>query len=250
MTASIHYLRPYHEAHLDDIPLIWTLPEDTPTGIVIHIPDFGQRKEDTVKLLELLSRQGRIAVSLDLQRHGARRDGTDLRDEVTADYTRVLWTLLGETILDIPTVSTWARHRFGNLPVSLTGFGLGGDVALAAARMVSRVEEVTVVGASPDWTCPLDGFGDLTGHADTRAGMFRQLLEPMTHAADYVGQRIHFLRLRDTDRASAIDQFKAQILDLSTGEGGEIVTTTLTARDGVDFGDPTVWWPHLGSLAA
>jgi hypothetical protein len=250
MTASIHYLRPYHEARLDDIPLIWTLPADTPTGIVIHTPDFGQRKEDTAKLLELHNRQGRIAVSLDLQRHGARGDDADLGDEIARDYTRVLWTLLGETILDIPTVTTWARLRFGDLPLSLSGLGLGGDVALAAARMVSRVDEVTVIGASPDWTCPMEGFGELTGAADTRAALFRQMLEPMTHAADYVGQRIHFLRARDTDRAAAIDQFKSQILDLSTGEGGEIVTTTLAARDGVDLADPAVWWPHTGPLAA
>lgn len=250
MTASIHYLRPYHEARLDDIPLLWTLPEGDPSGIVIHIPDFGQRKEATTGLLELFNRQGLIAVTLDLQRHGARRDGHSLEAEVANDYTRVLWTLLGETILDIPTVATWARRRFGDLPLSLSGFGLGGDVALGAARMVSRVKDVTVVGASPDWTCPLDGFDKMTGAADTRAGVFRQMLEPMTHAADYVGQRIHFLRLRGSDRSAAIDQFKSQILDLSTGEGGEIVTTTLAARDGVDFADPTVWWPHMGAVAA
>ena len=124
------------------------------------------------------------------------------------------------------------------------------DQKIDATRMVSRVEDVTVIGASPDWTCPLGTFDELTGRADTRAALFRQMLEPMTHAADYVGQRIHFLRARDTDRAAAIDLFKSQILDLSTGEGGEIVTTTLAARAGVDFADPTVWWPHIGPLAA
>ncbi|MGR3362805.1 MAG: hypothetical protein ACU0CY_01365 [Maritimibacter harenae] len=251
MTASIHFLRPFHEARLDDIPLIWTLPPDAPTGIVIHVPDFGQRREETAPLLGLFNQEGKIAVSLDLARHGARGDGAgDLREAAQADYARLIWTILGETVLDIPTVSTWARSRFGDLPLSVSGFGLGGDVALAAGRMVSDLADLTVVGASPDWTCPLPEFEELTGAPDTRAMLFRRMLEPMTHAADYAGCPMHFLRIGGSERAAAIDAFKAQVFDLSAEEGGEIVTTTLAAREGVDFADPAIWWPHIGSLAA
>lgn len=251
MSASIHFLRPYHEAHLDDIPLIWRQPSDTPTGITIHIPDLGRRKEDSVKLLDRLADdEGQVAISLDLPGHGARRESESLGLDVREDYARVLWTLLGNAILDIPTVSTWARSRFGAWPLSLSGMGLGADAALGAARMVSDVDLVTCVGGSPDWSAPLDGFDDITGVPDARATLLRNALEPQRFAADYVGQRIHFLKTARDGRSSAIDAFKSRILDLSVGEGGEIVTTTLTPRDGVDFRDPMVWWPHMSRPAA
>lgn len=252
MSASIHYLRPYCEAFLDDIPLLWVMPEDTPTAIVIHVPDLGQRKEDAFKMLELHAREGQVAVSLDLHHHGARRDARaeGLGGDIRSDYARVLWTLLGETVLDLPTIATWARTRFGNLPLSLSGHGLGADAVLAAARMISGVSSVTCVGASPDWAVPLDGFDEVTGKPDTRASVFRDMLEPARHTADYTHLAIHFLKTSDDSRAGAIDAFKSAILAQSTGQGGEIVTTTLTPREGVDFSDPNVWWPHMSRPAA
>ncbi|MBV7409078.1 hypothetical protein [Maritimibacter sp. DP1N21-5] len=256
MTASIHYLRPYHEARLDDIPLIWKQPNaetgESPTGITIHIPDFGQRREDTVQLLELIAGTGRVAVSLDLHRHGARRDRDfpELVDAVREDYARVLWTLLGETILDLPTIATWARHRFGHLPLTIEGLGLGGDIALAAARMISDVDDVTVIGGSASWAALLPGFETLTGRPDTRAQVFRQILEPMAHAGDYANMRIHFVRFHDDDRCDANDRFKSLVLNHAQGGGGQIVTTTLRSARAMDLHDASVWWPHVASHAA
>lgn len=251
MSASIHFLRPYHEAFLDEIPLMWRQPGEAPTGITIHIPDLGQRKEDNLALLDRLADdEGQVAITLDLARHGRRRDDDQLGLAIREDYARVLWTLLGNTVFDIPTVTTWARHRFGDLPLSLSGMGLGADAALAAARMVTKVDRVTCVGGSPDWSAPLDGFDELTGAPDARAAMFRQTLEPMRNPADYVGQRIHFLKTARDGRAAAIDAFKSRILDLAVGEGGEIVTTTLAQREGINFSDPLVWWPHMSRTAA
>ncbi|WP_298495112.1 hypothetical protein [uncultured Maritimibacter sp.] len=256
MTASIHYLRPYHEARLDDIPLIWKLPNpdtgEAPTGITIHIPDFGQRREDTVQLLDLIAGTGRVAVSLDLQRHGDRRDGDfrDLAQEVRDDYARVLWTLMGETVLDIPTVTTWARHRFGNLPLSIEGVGLGGDIALASARLVSGVDEITVIGGAASWAAPLSGFDRLSGRPDTRAQVFRQMLEPMAHAADYTNLRVHFVRFHGDARSETLDRFKSLVLEQSHGGMGQIVTTTLRSAQALDPHDASVWWPHVASHAA
>lgn len=257
MSASIHFLRPYHEAFLDEIPLIWRQPAEAPTGITLHIPDLGRRKEDNLRLLDRLADdKGRVAVSFDLPDHGARRGDEPIGKRVHENPARVLWSLLGHAILDVPTITTWARHRFGALPLELSGMGLGADVALGALRLVGGVEQVTCVGASPDWSVPLAGFGAvdgrLEGRPDARATFLRQSFEPMRHPGDYLGQRIHFLKTARDGRSAAIDAFKSRVLGLSVGEGGEIVTTTLTttARDGVDFADPMVWWPHMSRPAA
>src|SRR3569832_2863691 len=147
---------------VDGVPLLWRSPS-TPKAVVIHVPAFGQTKQETGPLLDFLEASGFAAVVIDAFQHGERVYGEN-REAITrrvfANFRQHMWTIIGMTALDLPSVSQWARQRFGpQMPLHLTGLSMGGDIVVAASPLIDAVSGINAVIATPDWTRP--GMRDL-----------------------------------------------------------------------------------------
>ncbi len=235
---------------VDGIPLLWVAPP-VAGGLLIHVPAFGQAKEAATPVLEAAVSRGLIAVAIDAYQHGER--GTEDRETLTrrvfSNFRREMWTIIGETVLDMPRVATWARARFGSdLKLHLTGLSMGGDVAVAAAPLFDAIASVNAVIATPDWQRP--GMRDLKtdelvdqGEPDAKAMLFFDVLEPLSHADRYTGLPIHFIN-GAADRHVPPDgarRFKALV-----GEAhNSIVITEKPEMGHLDFIDPKTWLNDL-----
>jgi len=185
---------------VDGVPLLWRAPV-APTAILIHVPAFGQTKEQTRPVLDHALSLGFAVIAIDAYQHGAR--GTEDREALTrrvfANFRREMWTIIGETALDVPRIAEWARAEFGaEFPVHLTGLSMGGDVVVAAAPFVDGVASVNAVVATPDWQRP--GMRDIAsgdlvpqGTPDAKARLFFERLNPIDHPGPFRKLRIHFI---------------------------------------------------------
>lgn len=230
---------------VDGIPLVWSAPA-SPAGLLVHIPAFGQAKEAASPIVDRATSLGFVGIVLDAYQHGER--GTEDREALTrrvfSNFRRNMWTILGETTLDVPRVVAWARRRFGSdLGLHLTGLSMGGDVAVAAAPFIDGVASVNAVVATPDWQRPgmRDiGSGELIdqGEPDPKARLFFEALDPLHHADRYKALPIHFIN-GAADRHVPPDgarRFKALL-----GEANNIVITEKPGQGHLDFVDPNVW---------
>jgi hypothetical protein len=207
-------------ASTDGVALSWSAPPD-PRGIVIHVPAFGQTKEQASEVLDEFVARGFAAIAIDAYQHGAR--GTEDREAITqrvfANFRREMWTIIGETALDLPRVVEWSRQVFGaTLQLHLTGLSMGGDVVVAAAPLIEEVATINAVIATPDWRRP--GMRDLTtdalieqGNPDPKARLLFCSLNPVDHFERYRGLKTHFI-VGDADThvpPVAADRFAASV---------------------------------------
>lgn len=130
---------------VDGVPLCWRSPA-RPTAIAIHVPAFGQAKEQATDVLDYLSGRGFASIAIDAFQHGER--GHENREQISkrvfASFRRSMWTIIGMTALDMPSVAEWARGHFGSqLPLHLTGLSMGGDTIIAAAPLIDGVAAST-----------------------------------------------------------------------------------------------------------
>jgi hypothetical protein len=83
--------------------------------MVIHVHAFSQTKEQAEPILKRLVDAGYISVAIDAYQHGER--GRESREELTArvfdNFRRGMWTILGETVFDIPRVALCAPRSRG-----------------------------------------------------------------------------------------------------------------------------------------
>ncbi len=239
-------------AVVDGIPVCWLPPKDRAEAILIHVPAFGQAKEGARPVLEFAAARGFMAVAFDAYQHGAR--GSEEREAMTrrvfASFRREMWTIIGETALDLPRVATWARQHSGALPLHLTGLSMGGDAVVAAAPLIERVASVNAVVATPDWTRP--GMRDIAtgepvppGAPDPKAQVFFDALEPLRHPGRYTGLRIHFINgASDTHvPPEAARRFRDAVNGL--GRAGPVRVTEKPGLGHLDFVDPHVWLADL-----
>jgi len=185
---------------VDGVPIVWRAP-DAPTAILVHVPAFGQTKERALPILDHAQSLGFAAIALDAYQHGARgtEDRAALAERVFGNFRREMWTIIGETALDVPRVVEWARSQLGaDLPVHLTGLSMGGDVVVAAAPSIERVRSVNAVIATPDWERP--GMRDIAtdeivpqGSPDAKAQFFFDALQPLSHPERYRDLLTHFI---------------------------------------------------------
>ena len=185
---------------VDGVPVLWSAPA-APSAILVHVPAFSQTKEQTQPVLDHALSLGFAAVAIDAYQHGAR--GTEDRDALTrrvfASFRREMWTIIGETVFDVPRIATWARAKFGkDLPLHLTGLSMGGDVVVAAAPLVEHVASVNAVVATPDWQRP--GMRDIAsgelvaqGTPDAKSRLFLEYLNPIDHPHRFQALRVHFI---------------------------------------------------------
>jgi pimeloyl-ACP methyl ester carboxylesterase len=237
------------------IPLVWRAPDAGARGVVIHIPAFTQRKEDAIPLLEWIAARDHVGVTLDARQHGERghEDAAQLITRVFANFRREMWPIIGETTLDLPLVVRWVREAFDpSLPVHLTGLSMGGDIAVAAARLIPEAASINAVAATPDWTRP--GMrniftGELvpTGTPDAKAQALYDRLEPLRHAPDYRTRAVHFILGAEDNHVptDGAQRFKTKVDAIRTPrDPGGIRITMLAQKTHLDFVSDS-WWPLL-----
>lgn len=231
---------------VDGVPLLWRCPP-APTAIAIHVPAFGQTKEHAVDVLDFLCNRGFVFVALDAFQHGERgvEDRGQISQRVFSSFRRSMWTIIGMTALDLPSIAEWARNSFGpQLPVHLTGLSMGGDIAIAAAPLIEGVASVNTVVATPDWTRP--GMRDIAsgelieqGLPDARAKLLFDALSPMKHLGHYRDLAMKFI-VGEMDRhvpAEAALRFAALVNE----DGGQVSVLVKAGFSHLDF-IGREWW--------
>jgi dienelactone hydrolase len=233
---------------VDEIPVFWITPQGRAKAILIHVPAFGQAKERAQPVLEYAAERGFVAVAIDAYQHGAR--GSEDREAITrrvfANFRREMWTIIGETALDLPRAAAWAKDRFGEMPLHLTGMSMGGDTVVAAAPLIEGVASVNAVIATPDWTRP--GMRDIAtgelvppGSPDPKAQFFFDALEPLRHPGRYGNTPIHFISgALDTHvPPEAARRFRDEVNGV--GREGPVSITEKPGMRHLDFVDPQTW---------
>jgi uncharacterized protein len=179
---------------VEGIPVVWSAPKTprTPNPLAIWLNGLAGTKEQLDRNLLELSSHGFVAVSFDAWQHGQRGIETkaELVKRVFGQFRRSMWPILGQSVLDTSRVIDWATSRFSLTGgVSMGGFSMGGDIAVAAAGFDPRIDCVAAIIATPDWLRP--GMQDASGRDidqgsdDVYSRFFYDAFNPMTHLAAY-----------------------------------------------------------------
>jgi len=185
---------PVSASHVDHIPLIWITPDGQgqPIRLAIWLPFGTGKKEDTLPYLQQLARAGFVAISFDPWQHGERGTGASAEEMFTQameHFPDTIWPILGQSALDTSRVLDWAITEFGSSPPCyIGGISLGGDIAVAAAGIDSRIGCVSAINATPDWLRPgMHAWGQLVqvGPAGGYAQFFYDHVNPLTNLRGY-----------------------------------------------------------------
>jgi dienelactone hydrolase len=181
-------------SYVDHIPLIWITPDkqQQSTRLAIWLPGGTGKKEDTLPRLQQLARAGFVAISFDPWQHGERGTGESAEQMFTQamrNFSRTVWPILGQSALDTLRVIDWAIDEFdGSPPCYMGGESLGGDIAVAAAGIDSRIGCASAIIATPDWCRPgMHAWGQLVqpGPAGGYAQFFYDHINPLTNLSGY-----------------------------------------------------------------
>lgn len=241
---------------IDHIPVIWFEPEvqSQKRRLILFIPPFSGTKEGMIPYLQDLAKAGFVALSLDPWQHGER--GTESRQEIAervfGNFRRYMWPILGQTTLDVLRVIDWAIVTLDVEPhISIAGLSMGGDIAVAAAGLDSRIERVLAIIATPDWLRP--GMQDLfrpgtllpPGTPDAYAHYFYDHLNPLTHLAAFAhGPAISFI-CGEQDTHVPPDgalRFQEALRAVSPPAAERVQVSLLAGRGHTGFRDTQPWW--------
>jgi uncharacterized protein len=144
------------------IPVLWEEPtQANQRSLVIWLPGLTDSKETMQGYLEQLASAGYVALSFDPVDHGERSRFTDTLDSndgsfhVDGKTYRHFWSILAETVEEVPAVIDWAIAKLAVAPVvGVGGKSMGGDIAVAAAGVDQRISVVAACIATPDWLKP------------------------------------------------------------------------------------------------
>jgi dienelactone hydrolase len=173
---------------IDHIPALWIEPEaeTAPRKLVIWIPYFSGCKEEMEPYLRELAAHGFYALSFDPWQHGERATETSqaLQARVFAQFRRHMWPILAHSTLDAMRVMDWAVKRWNiQRGISIGGISMGGDVAVAAAGVDTRVTCAAAIVATPDWTRA--GTDISPSESDTYSQFLFDLFNPLSHLDRY-----------------------------------------------------------------
>jgi uncharacterized protein len=183
-------------AVVDGIPVLVVVPAAGKGNgdVALWAPFLGGRKEIYTSVLDQLAEAGFVAMAFDPRRHGERADlaPRQLLDEVMGSFRRVMWPILGGSVLDALAIADWAlaRYELGGSVVA-GGVSMGGDIAVALAGIDPRVRRVVGVAATPDWMRPGMTIVDdpariIEQGSPTALGQWLyERLDPMTNALAY-----------------------------------------------------------------
>jgi alpha-beta hydrolase superfamily lysophospholipase len=236
---------------VDAVPVRWLAPSE-PVAVLIHVPAFGQTKEQSAPVLNHVLERRFAAVAIDAYRHGER--GTEEREAITkrvfANFRREMWTIIGETALDLPRVVEWARAKFGaDLPLHLTGTSMGGDVVVAAAPFIDSVASVNAVIATPDWERPgmrdeVTGEVIPQGRPDPKAQFLFDGLNPINHPERFYDLKIHFIVGEKDTQVPAEAAYRFKLIVEADNQPGHITITEKPGLTHRDFVGPA-WFKDL-----
>ncbi len=242
---------------VEHIPVLWVEPSvrSRPRRLIIFVPHFSGRKEQTVGFLNDLAARGFVALSFDPWQHGERGTETpeQMLERVFAAFRKRMWPILGQTTLDTLRVIDWAVDTLGVEPaIRMGGLSMGGDVAVAAAGLDHRIERVAAVVATPDWLRPGMHHPFRTtelvdqGVPDAYAQYFHDHMNPATHLARYShGPAINFYcGEKDTHvPADAALQFQAALRQAYPKKADSVNVHLVPGLAHMDGRDPNRWWP-------
>ena len=184
----------FSSSHADHIPLIWITPDkqQPTTRLAIWLPGGMGKKEDTLPYLQQLAAAGFVAISFDPWQHGERGTGESVEQmfaRAMGNFPHTVWPILGQSALDTLRVIDWAIAEFASSPPCyMGGESLGGDIAVAAAGIDSRIGCVSAIIATPDWRRPgMRARGQLvhSGLAGGYAQFFYDHINPLTNLSGY-----------------------------------------------------------------
>jgi uncharacterized protein len=144
------------------IPVLWEeRPEEGQRHLVIWLPGLTDSKESMHTFLGHLALAGYVALSFDPVDHGERSrfhealDPDDGSFSVNGKSYRHFWSILAQTVEEVPVVIDWAIAELGvTSTVGVGGKSMGGDIAIAAAGHDQRISVVAACIATPDWLKP------------------------------------------------------------------------------------------------
>ncbi|MFV4912402.1 prolyl oligopeptidase family serine peptidase [Microbacterium lacticum] len=184
-------------SRVDGVPVLIRLPSGGAEGarVAVWLPYLGGTKETLLPVLERFADAGFIAVGVDPRGHGDRAEmpRDRLMASVISEFRRVMWPILGGTVLDVAQVIDWVVHDYGARPESVVvgGISMGGDNAVAVAGIDPRVGTVAAIASTPDWTRPgMTRVGEpdapiVQGEPDAAGRWFYEQLNPLTHLDHY-----------------------------------------------------------------
>ena len=243
---------------VDGIPVQWVLPRESldERRLIVFLPSFGGSNQQVADLLIDIADRGSIGLSIDPWQHGDR--GSESRDAIFARvfsaFRKNMWPILGQTSIDILRVIDWAIAEFHiQSPVRIGGLSMGGDVAIAAAGIDTRIERVFAVVATPDWLRP--GMRDLMnpdtliaqGEADDFAQFFFDSLNPMSHLERYRRNvRLTFLcGVQDNHvPPDGAERFKHALAVVADDCFAQVDVQLVEGMSHMDSMDRALWWPR------
>ena len=185
---------PVASTHVDHIPVLWIRPSNRKktTKLAIWLPWGTGTKEDMLPYLDQLDTAGFLAMSFDPWHHGERGSG-ETPEQMFAmamgDFPNTIWPILGQSSLDVVKVIDWALAEYAiRPPICVGGISLGGDIAVAAAGIDSRIGVVSSINATPDWLRPgMHAQGQLVqyGTVGAYAQYFYEHINPLTNLSSY-----------------------------------------------------------------
>ena len=175
-------------ARAEQIPITWVAPADTvpASKLVIWLAPGLMEMRAVEPVLERLAHVGYLAVSFDSWGRGSRcRESPEtLMPRVAANFPLVAWPVLGHGALEVLRVADWAAREFAVAPpFAVGGNSLGGDIAVAAAGLDTRIGCVATTVATPDWR--RTGGPLAPGAPDAYARYFCDRIDPLTNVASY-----------------------------------------------------------------
>lgn len=248
-------------AWIDHIPAIWLVPETPQPSrrLAIFMNGLSGTKENLLPYLTDLAKAGFVALSFDNWEHGERTRLTSQEVAMRSfgNFRRYMWVNIGQTALDVLRVIDWAIATLGvSGQVCMGGISMGGDIAITAAGIDSRVRRVGAVVSTPDWMRP--GMVDLmspehallpTGAADAYARKFYEMFNPITHLAHYAdAPQIRFVCGEKDDHVppEAAFRFKAELARNYPLAAKNISIDMLPGLDHGGVGRASAqWWPGL-----
>jgi dienelactone hydrolase len=169
------------------IPVLVIAPPDTrKRHLVIWLTGFSGSKESVEPQLRDLAKHGFVALSFDPYQHGERRiePNPELVSRVRGNIRRYFWPILARTAEETPRIIDWAVRELGvRREVGMGGVSMGGDIAVAAAGVDSRIKAVSACVATPDWMRP--GSFEPPGMPDPVAQADYDRRNPLTHLEAY-----------------------------------------------------------------
>jgi dienelactone hydrolase len=172
---------------IDHIPMLWYEPIQAQSkDLIIWLPGFSGTKEDVASQLTTFAEAGFYALSFDPYQHGERSVETreELIERILSNIRRHFWPILALTAEEFPKVIDQAVEMLDITgKVMVGGISMGGDIAVAASGVDSRISAVTACVATPDWLRL--GSHEPSGQADTYAQQCYDRRNPLTHLDNY-----------------------------------------------------------------